>query len=331
MPSFRVFVARKIPLAGLEEVQARYETIVWNEDRPVPYDVLKAEASVSDGIITLLTDHVDAGILDSASKLKVVSNFAAGFNNIDVMRASDLGIAVGNTPDALTEATADTAFALMIDAARGVTRGHHEVVSGRMKPWGPFAYIGQDLTNRTVGIVGMGRIGRAMARRCHLGWNMKVLYSDVKSNKSAESELGAVRVDFQELLRASDFISLHADLNPMTMKMFGREAFATMKRSAVFVNTARGQHVDQEALAGALREGRIFAAGIDVTDPEPLPVAHPLLSIPNLVIAPHIGSATNRTREAMAIMAADNLIAGIEGKPLKAWVNPEIAERRRRG
>jgi glyoxylate reductase len=254
----------------------------------------------------------------------VVSNFAVGFNNIDVAAATSRGVAVGNTPGVLTDATADMAFCLLIGAARRLVEGHHYTLSGAWKTWEPMGHLGQDLAGRTLGVVGMGRIGYALARRCHAGWDMKVLYHDMYPNEKAETELGAHRVDFDTLLRESDFVSIHADLNEQTRGMFGAEAFRKMKRTAVFVNTARGPLVDQKALTEALRARTIFAAGLDVTDPEPPDVTEPLVRLPYVIVAPHIASATVGTRNAMAEICAANLIAGLTGQPLPACVNPDV-------
>jgi glyoxylate reductase len=326
----RVFVTRVLPDVGLNRVREHCDAEVWPDLLPPPYEVLRRKVADCDGLLSLLTDRIDAALLDAAPRLKVVSNFAVGFNNIDVPAATARGVAVGNTPGVLTDATADMAFCLLIAAARRVVEGHAYTLSGRWKTWEPLGHLGQDLAGRTVGIVGMGRIGFAMARRCHGGWGMKVLYHDVYKNEVAEKELGARQVDFDTLLRESDFVSVHTDLNEQTRGLFGAEAFRKMKRTAVFINTARGPLHDQKALAEALRVGTIFAAGLDVTDPEPPDPNDPLLKLPNVVVAPHIASATFQTRNAMAEIAADNLIAGVSGRPLRCWVNPEVADRRRR-
>jgi glyoxylate reductase len=230
----------------------------------------------------------------------------------------------------LTDATADMAFALLISAGRRIVESEKYAVGGHWKTWEPMGHIGQDMVGRTLGIVGMGRIGYAMARRCHGGWGMRILYHDQRANEQAERELGAERVGFDQLLADSDFISAHADLNDTTRGMFNTAAFAKMKPTAVFVNTARGPLVVEADLAAALQNGTIFAAGLDVTDPEPPSMNDGLLGLPNVVIAPHIASATVATRNAMAEIAADNMILGVEGKPLRCWVNPEVDPRRRR-
>jgi glyoxylate reductase len=326
----KVFVTRIIPDVGLAKVKAACEAEVWAEPLPPPYDLIRQKVASCDGLLSLLTDRIDPTLLDSGPRLKVVSNFAVGFNNIDVAAATERGICVGNTPGVLTDATADMAFCLLITAARRVVEGHAYSLSGAWKTWEPLGHLGQDLAGRTIGIVGMGRIGFAMAQRCRGGWGMQVLYHDVYKSERAEKELGARQVDLDTLLRESDFVSVHTDLNEKTRGMFGAEAFKKMKRTAVFVNTARGPLVDEKALHDALKSGTIFAAGLDVTDPEPPKPDNPLLKLPNCVVAPHIASATVQTRNAMAEIAADNVIAGVTGQPLRAWVNPEVAKQRRK-
>jgi len=325
----KVFVTRRIPDAGLNRIREHCEAEIWPEPLPPPYDVLRSKVGVCDGLVSLLTDRIDAGLLDAAPRLKVVSNFAVGFNNIDVPAATARGIAVGNTPGVLTDATADMAFCLMIAAARRVVEGHQYTLSGQWKTWEPLGHLGQDLAGRVLGVVGMGRIGYALARRCRLGWDMQVLYCDVMRSEKAEKDLQARQVDFDTLLRESDFVSIHTDLNEKTRGMFGPEQFKKMKRTAVLINSARGPLVNQQALAEALKKGTIFAAGLDVTDPEPPSPDDPLLKLPNVVVAPHIASATVGTRNAMAQICADNLVAGVSGQKLPAWVNPEVESKRR--
>jgi glyoxylate reductase len=269
-------------------------------------------------------------LFDAAPRLKVVSNFAVGFNNIDVAAATERGIAVGNTPGVLTDATADMAMVLLLAATRRLVEGVDDAKAGRWKTWEPVGWLGQDLVGRTMGIVGMGRIGFAVAKRCRFGWGMQVLYADLFQHKQAESELGARKVDLETLLKESDFVSVHTDLNAQTKGMFGAHLFKQMKPTAVFINTARGPLVDQTALAQALRDGVIFAAGMDVTDPEPLPPEHELYKLSNCVIAPHIASATVQTRNEMARICAENVIAGVTGGKLTAPVNPEVEARLRR-
>lgn len=325
----KVFVTRIIPQVGLDRIKAHCDAEIWTDPLPPPYAVIRQKIVDCDGLVALLTDKIDAPLLDAAPQLKVVSNFAVGFNNIDIAAATERGIAVGNTPGVLTDATADMAFCLLIAAARRVVEGHAYTLSGKWKTWEPLGHLGQDLAGRTLGVLGMGRIGYALAKRCRGGWDMKVLYYDVHRNEAAEKDLGAKLVDLDTLLRESDFVSVHTDLNEQTRGLFNAERFQKMKRTAVFINTARGPIVDQKALYEALKSGTIFAAGLDVTDPEPPVRDDPLLKLPNLIIAPHIASATVQTRNAMAEICAKNLIAGLAGEKLPAWVNPEVAAKRR--
>ena len=229
----------------------------------------------------------------------------------------------------LTDATADMAFCLLIAAARRLVESCDYARAGRWQTWEPLGHLGQDLAGRTLGVVGMGRIGYALAKRCARGWDMQVIYHDARPNEQAETELGAMRVDLDTLLARSDFVSVHTDLNDSTRGMFNAARFKQMKPTAVFVNTARGPIVVEADLVAALKSGIIFAAGLDVTDPEPPVPSSPLYGVPNLIVAPHIASATVGTRNAMADICANNLIAGLTGQPLPAWVNPEVAGRRR--
>ena len=318
----KVFVTREIPAAGLDKVTAACDADVWPEQLPPSREVLLQRVTGCDGILSLLTEKVDAELMDAAGpQLKVISNFAVGFNNIDIDEATRRRIRVGNTPDVLTDATADMAFALLISAARRIVESQDYIRAGKWKTWEPLGHIGVDLIDRTVGIVGMGRIGFAMARRCHGGFGMKVLYHDNYRNEKAEQELGAQQVDIDTLLTQSDFVSVHTDLNETTSGMFNATAFRKMKKTAVFINSARGPIHQQKDLHDALASGEIFAAGLDVTDPEPISAGDPLIGLPNCVIAPHIASATVSSRNGMAEIAADNLIAGLKGEPLRCWVN----------
>jgi glyoxylate reductase len=326
----KVYITRRIPAAGLDVILEQCDAEVWPGDLPPAYDQLKAKAADCDGLVSLLTDRIDAGLLDAAPKLKVVSNYAVGFNNIDVPAATARGVCVGNTPGVLTDATADMAFCLLIAAARRLVDGHDYGRAGRWKTWEPLGHLGQDLAGRTLGVVGMGRIGCALAKRCRFGWDMQVLYHDVYPNEKAEADLGAKRVDLDQLLGRADFVSVHTDLNDKTRGLFNAETFRKMKPTAVLVNTARGPIVVEADLIQALASGTIFAAGLDVTDPEPPGPGSPLYHTPNLIVAPHIASATVGTRNAMADICARNLLAGLRGEPLPAWVNADVARRRRR-
>ncbi|MEE3369751.1 MAG: D-glycerate dehydrogenase [Planctomycetota bacterium] len=319
----RVLVTRLIPDVGLRPVLQECQAEVWEEPLPPPRDVLLEKVAGCEGILSLLTERIDADLMDAAGpQLKVISNFAVGFNNIDVEEATRRGIRVGNTPGVLTEATADMAFALLISASRRIVEAQEYIRQGNWKTWEPLGHIGQDLAGKTLGIVGMGRIGHALARRCHGGWDMRILYVDKFPNEAAEQDFDAQRVELSTLLAESDFVSVHVDLNSETEEMFDRDAFVQMKPTAVFVNSARGPIHNQQDLHDALVGGEIFAAGLDVTNPEPLDLDDPLLKLPNCVIAPHIASGTVSSRNGMAEIAADNLLAGVREQPLRCWVNP---------
>ena len=319
----RVLVTRLIPEVGLRRIVQECQAEVWEEPLPPPRDVLLKKIAGCDGVLSLLTERIDAELMDAAGpQLKVISNFAVGFNNVDVAEATRRGIRVGNTPGVLTEATADMAFALLISASRRIVEAHDYIREGNWKTWEPLGHIGQDLVGKTLGIVGMGRIGHALARRCHGGWNMRILYVDKFRNEAAEQDFDAQHVEWNTLLSESDFVSVHVDLNSETEGMFDRDAFAQMRPTAVFVNSARGPIHNQQDLYDALVQGEIFAAGLDVTNPEPLDLEDPLLKLSNCVIAPHIASGTVSSRNGMAEIAADNLLAGVRGDPLHCWVNP---------
>ncbi len=313
----KVFVTRVIPEAGLSKITSACEASVWPARMPPFREQLLSAVRGCHGLVTLLSDRIDAEVFDAAGpSLRVVSNFAVGVNNIDLKEAAKRGILVGNTPDVLTDATADIAVALLLAAARHVQAASAEVREGHWKTWEPTGWLGCDLVGRTLGVVGMGRIGTALARRLVGGWGMKVLYTS-RSEKSLD---WGRHVSLDELLGASDFVSIHTDLNDQTRGLIGPRELGLMKPTAILVNTSRGGVIDQDALVEALRAKTIFAAGLDVTDPEPLPSSHPLVSLPNCIILPHIASATHGTRDAMAEICADNLLAGLAGRPLRAAV-----------
>jgi len=321
----RVLVTRVIPDAGLDPVREACEVDLWDDDLPPPRDELLRRVAGKDGLLSLLTDRVDDELLDAAGpQLKVVSNFAVGFDNIDVPALTRRKIPAGNTPGVLTETTADLAFALLMAAARRIPEGVDYVRADRWKTWGPMLLMGVDVHGATLGIVGFGRIGRELARRGR-GFGMTILYHDVHpATPEDEAELGARRVEMDELLRASDFVSLHVNLTDETHHLIDTDALRAMKPSAVLVNTSRGPVVDPEALEAALRDGQIFAAGLDVTEPEPLSADHPLVNLPNCVVVPHIASASRVTRDRMAAMAAANLLAGLRGERLPTPINPDV-------
>src|SRR5688572_856350 len=299
-----VFVTRALPFPALDRLREAHDVDEWPGDLPPGPEELRARAREADGLLTLVTDRVDTELLDAAPRLKAIANMAVGTDNIDLEAAAERGIPVGNTPDVLTDATADLAFALLLALARRITEGAALVREGRWRTWEPAAGLGADLAGATLGIVGRGRIGDAVARRAE-GFGMDVLASSRRSG-----------VPLEDLLERADFVSLHCPLTPATRHLIGTEALARMKPGAYLINTARGGVVDQTALRLALIAGEIAGAALDVTDPEPLPAGDPLLEAPNLLVVPHVGSATVRTRERMAEMAVENLLAALAGRPM---------------
>jgi glyoxylate reductase len=324
----KVFVARVIPSDGLDLVTDATDATVWPDDLPPPRDELLRSIEGCDGVLTLLTDRVDAEFLDRAGpQLKVVSNYAVGFDNIDVPECTRRGIPVGNTPGVLTETTADLAFALLMAAARRLPEADRYVRDGKWKTWAPMLLLGPDIHGATIGIVGFGRIGQAVAQRA-AGFGMTILYHDVnRLPDEVTTPLGAQYVPMEGLLARSDFVSLHVNLTPETRHLIDGAALRRMKPTAILVNTSRGPVVDGAALAVALREGVIAAAALDVTDPEPIPIDDPLVRLDNCLIVPHIASASRATRGKMAQMAAANLLAGLRGERLPTPVNPEVYDR----
>ena len=305
----RVFVTRRLPGGALDRLSAEHDVEVWPGPLPPPREDLLARAPELEGLLSLLTDPVDAELIAAAPKLRAISNYAVGVDNIDVEAATARGIPVGNTPGVLTDTTADLAMALMLGMGRRLVEGDAYVRRGEWRTWEPGLLLGHDLHGATVGIVGFGRIGQAVARRLE-GFECTVLHT---------SRSGGLTLE--ELLERSDFVSVHTPLTPETRGLIGEAALRRMKPTAYLVNTARGPVVDTDALVGALRAGEIAGAALDVTDPEPLPADHPLLDAPNLLVLPHLGSATHATRERMADMAADNLLAGLRGEPMPHQVN----------
>ncbi|HEX5838813.1 MAG TPA: D-glycerate dehydrogenase [Anaerolineales bacterium] len=318
-----VFVTRRIPEKGLEMIRDVCEVDLWPGELPPGRDELLRHVKGMDGLLSLLTDKVDGELMDAAGEqLKVISNLAVGFDNIDVPAATARGIPVGNTPDVLTDATADFAFTLLLAAGRRLLEGDRYIKAGTWKTWDPLALLGVEVKGATLGLVGFGRIGKAMARRA-AGFDMRVIYYD-PSEKIPDSRIDATHVDFDTLLKESDFISLHVPLTADTRHLISAEALSKMKPEAVLINTARGPIVDPDALYEALKQRHIFAAALDVTEPEPLSLEHPLYSLDNVIISPHIASASRATRDKMAGMAAQNLIAGLKGERLPNCVNPQV-------
>lgn len=309
-------------------VQNTAEVRHWErEDIPVPRDILMQEVPRLDGLLSLLTDRVDDELMAAAPDLKVVSNLAVGFDNIDVPAATRRKIVVTNTPDVLTETVADFAFCLLLAAGRRLVEGDAYARAGKWKTWALMLLAGQDLYGATLGLIGLGRIGSAVARRAK-GFEMRVIYYDPYRREDIEKQLGIEYREMNEVLREADFISVHVPLMESTRHLISRDQFRLMKKTAVFVNTSRGPVVDQRALAEALQARQIFAAGIDVFEKEPVPDDEPLLKLDNVVVAPHIASASVPTRIRMATLAAENLVAVLQGKRPPNPVNPEVLERR---
>jgi lactate dehydrogenase-like 2-hydroxyacid dehydrogenase len=311
-----VFITRRIFDETLSRIRAVCEVDLWEDDLPPPYEAIAERVRGVAGLLCMITDRVDGALLDAAGgSLKVVSQMAVGVDNIDVAAAHARNIPVGHTPGVLTEATADLAMALLLTGARRIVETAEYIKRGGWQTWHPLGLLGADLSGATLGIVGFGRIGQAVAKRA-AAFDLHILaYSRSLTDAEAAAH-GVERASLEALLRRSDFVSLHTPLNPDSRHLINRDTLALMKPTALLINTARGGVVDQDALYGALAAGRLGGAALDVTTPEPLPADHPLLALPNVTIVPHIGSATVGTRRKMAEMAADNLIAGVAGQPL---------------
>jgi glyoxylate reductase len=323
MPRPRVFVTRRIPEEGLQLVRERAECDLWDSDQPPPRGALLAGAREADGLLCLLTDQIDAELLDASPRLRVVANMAVGYDNIDVAAATARRIPVTNTPGVLTETTADLAWALLMAAARRTVEADRFTRAGRWQTWEPMLLLGQDVHHATLGIVGLGRIGAEVAKRAR-GFDMRILYSARSRHPEQERELGVEYVPLDELLRRSDFISIHTPLTEETRGLIGERELALMMPTAILINTARGPIVDQRALTAALQARRIGGAGLDVFEEEPISPDDPLLALDNVVVLPHIGSASTATRGKMARMAAENCLAVLEGRRPANPVNPEV-------
>ena len=306
------FVTRELPGGALDRLAAEHQTVVWPERLPPSREDLLAGARNAEGLLCLLTDAIDDEVISAAPGLRAISNYAVGSDNIDVAAATARGIPVGNTPDVLTETTADLAFALILAAARRLVEADASVRGGDWLTWEPARVLGRDVHGAVLGIVGLGRIGKAVARRAE-GFGMTVIHSSASGG-----------VPLPDLLARSDYVSIHCPLTEETVRLIDAGALRAMKPEAILVNTARGPIVDTGALVRALEEGWIAGAALDVTDPEPLPADHPLLRAPNVLVVPHIGSASRATREAMADIAVDNLLAALAGRRMPHCVNPEV-------
>jgi glyoxylate reductase len=322
-----VYVTRKLPGDSLEPLMDTYDTEVWLKETPIPREQLLKKVPGISGLLCLISENIDVELMDTAGKeLKVISNYAVGLDNIDLPAATERGIFVCNTPGVLTQTTADLAFALLMSAARRIVEGSEYIHAGKWITWGPELLLGQDIHQKTLGIIGLGRIGSAVARRAS-GFNMKVLYYDHSGRKPKDSGVGALYCDtMEEVLEKSDYISLHVPLTPETQYMIDGAALRKMKKTAILINTSRGQVVDSDALFEALQDGEIAYAALDVTDPEPLPKDHKLLSLKNCLVVPHIGSASVATRTLMADMAVENLLAVLRDEIPKFLVNPEVVK-----
>jgi glyoxylate reductase len=317
-----VAVTREIPDAGLHLVQEEAEVKLWHHELPPSPDELDALLEGCDGAITLLTDRIDGPVLDRHPGLRVISNFAVGHDNIDVPAASERGVLICNTPEVLTNATADHTWALLLAAARRIPESIAYVQDGKWKTWGPMLLLGQEVSGATIGIVGLGRIGKEVAKRAR-GFEMRVLAFDPFEDAAFAHEYGVTYVPLEQLLDESDYVTLHVTLTDETHHLIAAAELARMKPTAVLVNASRAPVVDTDALVDALRSGAIFAAALDVTDPEPLSPDHPLVTLTNCIVVPHTASATVQTRDSMAKLAARNLLAGLRGERPPAAVNAD--------
>jgi glyoxylate reductase len=320
-----VYVARKVPEDVIEPLKEIAEVGMWeSEEEPVPYEILKKEASQADALFTTITEKIDQSLIENNPHLKVVANVAVGYDNIDVPFATKKGIYVCHTPDVLSDTTADLTFALLMATARRIVESHQFVKNGLWKDWGPLLLVGHDIHHKTIGIVGMGRIGEKVAKRA-TGFDMNILYHNRSRKEQAEKNLGAKYCSFEELLESSDFVVNTAPLTEKTKHLFNDDAFKRMKKTAVFINSGRGPVVDEEALINALKNNEIAAAGLDVFDKEPISNDHPLLSFDNVVVLPHIGSASIDTRYKMMKMTTESILDVLNGKTPTALVNKELA------
>ena len=322
----KVYITRELPSAALDPLREMATVRVWPGELPPPPDVLLAEAADADALLTLLTDRIDARIMAAAPRLRAISNMAVGYDNIDVQEASRRAILVTNTPGILTKTTADFAFALLLAAARRVVEADRYTREGRWKTWGPQILLGQDIHDATLGVMGLGGVGLEVAKRGR-GFGMRVLYYDKTRKPKEERRYRLAYAEPKELLAESDFISLHVPLTAETHHLIGERELSLMKPTAVLVNTARGTIVDQRALWRFLKERRIAAAAIDVSEQEPIAPDDPLLRLDNIIITPHIASASVATRLAMAKMAVDNLLAAMRGEVPPHCVNREAVRR----
>ncbi|CEG28420.1 2-hydroxyacid dehydrogenase [Bacillus sp. B-jedd] len=318
-----IFITRKLPEEVIEGLKEKYDVEMWDkEDIPVSKERLLEEAGKADALLTMLSDPIDETVLNEGAKLKVVANLAVGYDNIDVPAASGKGIAVCNTPDVLTDTTADLTFALMMAAARRLVEAAELIKEDKWKSWSPLLLAGQDIHHKTIGIVGMGKIGATVAKRA-TGFDMNILYHNRSRKIEVEEAIGAQYVSFEELVTESDFIVCLTPLTNETRGLFTRDVFRKMKKTAIFVNAARGPVVDEQALYEALSEGDIAGAGLDVFEREPISAGHPLLKLKNVTAIPHIGSSSIETRMSMMKLCADNIDLVLSGEAPKTIVNKD--------
>ena len=318
-----VFITRGIPSIGIDLLKKEgFHVSIWPHDRPIPSNELISEAKKANAVISLYTDKLDSNFLKECHHLEIISQFAVGYDNIDVAEASRLGIVLGYTPGAMSDATADIAFGLMIAVSRKFFFMHKTILKSEWSHFRPKAHLGFELKNKTLGIFGLGKIGTEMAKRCKGAYNMKIIYTNRGSNEEAEKMLKAKRVSFDELLQQSDVLSVHCSLNPETKGIFNWDAFSKMKPSSIFINTTRGPVHNEQDLLDALTTKSIWGAGLDVTNPEPMKADNPLLEMENVAILPHMGSATVEARNEMSRMAAVNIIEFYKGKEIPHQVKP---------
>ena len=322
----KIFITRKIPKPGLDLLRNEFELEINPYNRVLSKEGIIKGVKGKDGLLCLLTDSIDKDVIQSEPNLKMIASYAVGYNNIDVKVATQKGIPVSNTPGVLTDATAEMAWALLLSVARRIAEGDTFTRAGQFEGWDPMLMHGQDISNKTLGVVGAGRIGTAFALKSK-GFNMNVLYVDEKKNETLEKEVNAKKVTFDEILKKSDFISLHVPLMPSTHHLIGEKELKMMKKNAVLINTSRGPVVDEQALVFALKEKQIFGAGLDVYEHEP-EITWELKELDNVIIQPHSASATIETRTKMAVMAAENMVAGLKGEIPTNCVNKEIFKER---
>lgn len=320
----KIVITRCIPDSVKQMLEVKYTTYMWQEENvPIPGELLLEQVRDADALFTNVSDRIDKYVFQAAPKLKVVSTMAVGYDNIDIAEATARGILVGHTPDVLSEAVADLTFALLLATARKVVEAANYIKEGSWRGWGPMLLTGQNVYNATIGIIGMGGIGMGVARRAS-GFGMRILYHNRRRREDMEHKLGVKYSSLDNLLQASDFVVMLAPATLETRKMIGERELSLMKPTGILINTSRGSNIDEQALITALQERRIWGAGLDVFEVEPIHADHPLVSLDNVVVLPHIGSATAATRMEMAKMTAHNILMGLSGEKIKNIVNPDV-------